>query len=337
MKSLHILLLKWALLFAVFVAIQPASAQTGSPQQNPAPNESSQSDETPVPLSSAAVDTAPSGSALLLSPGDEMEITVYGVPDLSEHTRVSSGGSISMPLVGAIRVAGLSSSEAEGVIENKLRVNNILNDPQVSVYVKEYTRGGISVSGEVARQGFYSALGPHSLFDIVQLAGGLTEKASGVITVSHRDDEKDTVQIDISQDPFLQNPTKIANSNIELRAGDTVFVAKAAMIYVLGEVNKPGGYILNSSGAVSVLQAVAAAGGPTSSARPGGARMLRRTPGGLQELPIPLKSILRGKHSDMTVLPEDILFVPSSRMKAVVSTSTLVGVSAATAAVYHIY
>ena len=83
-----------------------------------------------------------------------------------------------MPLVGYVRIAGLTSSEAEGAIEGQLRQNNILNDPQVSLYVKEYTSGNISVAGEVAKPGPYSALGPRRLFDVLQAAGGLTEKAA---------------------------------------------------------------------------------------------------------------------------------------------------------------
>ena len=74
-------------------------------------------------------------------------------------------------------VAGLTSSEAEGAIEGQLRQNNIVNDPQVSVFVKEYTNSGVSVAGEVIKPGSYSTLGPHRLFDVLQAAGGLTEKA----------------------------------------------------------------------------------------------------------------------------------------------------------------
>ena len=129
----------------------------------------------------------------------------------------------------------------------------------------------------------------------------------------------------------------MARSNVELQPGDTVFFAKAAMVYVLGEVNKPGAYILNSTGAVTVLQLVAAAGGPTRTAAVGGARMIRRTPKGLQEHPVPLKALLRGKGTDIPVSADDILFVPSSRMKAIASASTLVATSAATAAVYHVF
>jgi polysaccharide export outer membrane protein len=93
-----------------------------------------------------------------------------------------------------------------------------------------------------------------------------------------------------------------------------VFAAKAAMVYVLGEVNKPGAYILNSTGAVTVLQLVASAGGPTHAAAVSGTRMVRRTASGLQEHPVPLKALLRGKGTDISVSPDDILFVPSSRL-----------------------
>ena len=99
----------------------------------------------------------------------------------------AANGNISMPLVGYIRVAGLSSSEAEEAIETQLRQNNVVNNPQVSVYVKEYTSGGISVAGEVLKPGVYSALGPHRLFDILQAAGGLTERAANTVTISHRE------------------------------------------------------------------------------------------------------------------------------------------------------
>jgi polysaccharide export outer membrane protein len=235
-------------------------------------------------------------------------------------------------LIGDVRVAGLSSSEAEGAIESRLREAHVLNDPQVSVYVKDYTNDGISVAGEVMRPGVYSALGPHRLFDILQVSGGLTEKASGAVTISHRGDEKNPVQVEVSKDP-----AEMARSNVELFPGDTVFVAKAAMVYVVGEVVKPGGYILNSTGTVTVLQVVVAAGGPTHSAAVGGTRMLRRTPNGLQERPVPLKALLRGKTPDIPVSPDDILFVPSSRVKTFVAASTVVATTTASAAIYRVF
>src|SRR5258708_20654631 len=100
-------------------------------------------------------------SALVIGPGDEVEIIVYGATDLSGHTRVSAEGNISMPLIGYVQIAGLSSSEAEGAIETQLRENNVVNDPHVSVYVKEHTGSGISVAAAVVKPWSYSALLPH--------------------------------------------------------------------------------------------------------------------------------------------------------------------------------
>ncbi|MGA3087531.1 MAG: polysaccharide biosynthesis/export family protein [Terriglobales bacterium] len=326
------------MVLALFGLFQAAGAQNGSLPQDAA----QQQDATTQPLAPTTPPLAPvpekashsetNSSALVLGPGDEVEVTVYGAPDLSGHTRVSSEGNISIPLIGYVRIAGLSSSEAEGAIEAKLRQFKVVNDPQVSVYVKEYSRGEISVAGEVNRPGVYSAMGPHRLFDILQTAGGLSEKASGSVTISHQNDENKPVTVELSKDP-----AEMVRSNIVLHPGDTVFVAKAPMVYVLGEVIKPGAYVLNSTGAITVLQLVAAAGGPTHAAAVGGARMLRRTPSGLQESRVPLKALLRGKGTDIPVSPEDIIFVPSSRVKDFIAASSVVATSAATAAVYRVY
>jgi polysaccharide biosynthesis/export protein len=343
LSNIFFRVLTLAVVPAVFGFLQVAVAQNRSASQDPGNQEApaQQHDTAKDPqapqtqsLANAekASPTEATSSALVLGPGDELDVTVYGAPDLSGHTRVSSDGNISIPLIGYVRVGGLSSSEAEAEIEAQLRQHLIVNDPQVSVYAKEFTSSGISVAGEVAKPGFYSALGPHRLFDVLQAAGGLSERASGSVTISHRGDVENPVKVEISQDP-----AEIVRSNIELHPGDTVFAAKAPMVYVLGEVNKPGGYILNSAGAMTVLRVVAAAGGPTRSASVGGTKMVRRTPSGLQELPVPLKAILRGKTADMPLSADDILFVPSSRLKTIVAMSTVVATSAATAAVYHVY
>ena len=187
--------------FQVAFAQNEAPGQDASPKSDPM-EEPSRVVPQPVDGSSEQKSTPQTNSsAYVLGPGDELDITVYGAPDLSGHTRVSGDGNISMPLIGYIRVAGLSSSEAEGEIEAQLRQHNIVNDPQVSIYAKEFTSSGISVAGEVAKPGFYSALGPHRLFDVLQAAGGLSERASGSVTISHRGDVENPVKVELSQDP----------------------------------------------------------------------------------------------------------------------------------------
>jgi len=322
-------------LLGVLGLFQTASAQSSGPVQD-ATHEGTITTEpskiaTQPPVGSPVEKTTPpaNSSALVIGPGDEVEITVYGAPDLSGHTRVSADGNIAMPLIDYVRIAGLSSSEAEATIEAKLRLNNILNDPQVSVYVKEYNSSGISVAGEVAKPGFYSALGPHRLFDVLQAAGGPTDKAANEVMITHRG-EKDATTLLISK-----NPSEMAASNVALQPGDTVVVPKAGIVYVLGEVTRPGGYVLNSTGGITVLQVVAVAGGPTHVASPGRTRLLHRTENGFQEQGVDLKKLLRGKAHDVSLRNEDILFIPSSVIKEALNAGALVGV-AASAAIYRI-
>src|SRR5712692_8194734 len=317
-------------LFQVAAAQNPAPTQDAIHQGGATPDHSRGVVTQPLAAESEQKTTPHSdSSALVIGPGDEIEVTVYGAPDLSQHTRVSTEGNISMPLIGYVRLAGLSSSEAEEAIETQLRQYKVVNNPQVSVYVKEYTNSGISVAGEVAKPGVYSALGPHRLFDILQAAGGLTERAASTITISHRGGEN-SITVELPKDPG-----ELSRVNVELSPGDTMVVTKAGIVYVLGEVGKPGGYVLNSTGGLTLLRVVAAAGGPTHAAAVGGTKMLRRTPNGLQELPVPLKDLLRAKVADIPVQADDIIYVPSSRIKTALNASALL-TTLGTSALYRI-
>lgn len=322
-------------LFGVAVLLQVSSAQNSAPAHDPAskqdaPKEPSGNVGVPPDRSSEQMNPEQTdSSALVLGPGDEVDVSVYGAPDLSGHTRVSSDGNISMPLVGNIRVSGMTSSEAEGAIEAQLRQNNILNDPHVSVFARGYGSSGVSVVGEVVKPGSYSTLGPHRLFDVLQAAGGLTEKAANRAVITHRGSH-DPITVELSKDPL-----EMARHNVEIKPGDTVVVPGAPIVYVLGEVGKPGGYVLGSVGGVTVLRVVAAAGGPTRNASVGGTKMLRRTPNGLKEVPVPLKNILRAKAPDMPLEPDDIIFVPNSRMKEALN-ATALATTLGTVALYRI-
>ena len=322
------------ILLAITFVSQSSLGQNVSPTPDGIRQDGASTDPTgtanaPADNSPKATNSQLNDSKLVLGPGDEVEIAVYGASDLSQHTRVSADGNISVPLVGYIRVAGLTSSEAEGAIEGQLRQNNILNNPQVSVFVKQYTASSVSVVGEVARPGSYSTLGPHRLFDIIQAAGGLTDKAANRAVISHRGSEG-TTTVELPRDP-----AKMALSNVDVRPGDTVVVPTAPIVYVLGEVGKPGGYVLNSTNGGTLLRVVAAAGGPTHEASVGGTRMLRNTPNGLQLLPVPLKNVLKAKAPDMPVQAEDIIYVPRSRIRAALSPGALL-TAAASVAIYRV-
>ena len=319
----------FSLIIVLSLLVWSASAQSSSPQSPIQKGDTATEPSIIAAPPNENIEQKATGpaipSALVIGPGDDLDITVYGAPDLSGHMRVSANGNISIPLIGYVRLAGLSSSEAEATIEAQLRDKSVVNEPQVTVYVKEYGSSGISVAGEVTKPGSYSPLGPHRLFDVLQAAGGPTEKAANRVIISHRG-QKDVTTVHLSKDP-----AEMAASNVELQPGDTVVVPRAGIVYVLGEVTRPGGYVMNATGGVTVLQVVAVAGGTTHIASAGKTRLLRKTENGFQEERINLKKLLRGQVHDVAVRDEDILYVPSSVIKEALNASALVGVAASTA------
>lgn len=251
-------------------------------------------------------------SAVRISSGDLIELNVYGIPELKQELRVSSGGRISMPLVGTIAIAGLSSEEAETEIGRHLREGGFVNHPQVSVFVKEYATQGISVLGEVEKPGIYPLLGSRRLFDAISAAGGLTEKAGSVVTITRRLRPQEPVLVELFRDP-----AKAPESNVEIAPGDTILISKAGVVYVVGDVKRPGGFVLDKSATITVLQALALAEGPEPTASLNSARIIRKTSDGHQEIPIQLKRVLQAKAPDVTLQSDDIVFVPASVGKGV--------------------
>lgn len=275
----------------------------------------------PAPAAPAPGPITSSGSnaplpALLIGPGDQGQITVYGVPDLSQSFQVSSTGDISVPLIGNVHIAGMTSDDAQKVLEKKFSDGGFLVNPHVTVAIKDYTNQGVSVLGEVNRPGTYSIMSSRRLFDAFQSAGGLTQRAGQKITITHRDTKIAASTVEISDDPV-----KAADSNVELQPGDTVVVPRAGIVYVLGDVVRPGGFVIEQNSTISLMQALAMAAGPTNTAG-SKARMLRRTPKGLETHEIDLKKIMQTKAPDVTLQADDIVFVPSSKGKLAASRSS---------------
>jgi polysaccharide biosynthesis/export protein len=268
---------------------------------------------------------------VVIGPGDELDISVYGVPELSQHMRVGSTGEVSLPLIGNVHVAGLSNDTAQALIERRLADGHFLNNPHVSVYVKEYTTEGISLVGEVNKPGVYSALGAHRLLDLIQTAGGLTVKAGRTATVAHRDDLKQPVTLMLSDDA-----DKIAENNIELLPGDTVVISKAGIVYVVGEINRPGGFVIEGN-KISASQVLAMAAGPTRMAALNKSKIIRHTPEGLKDMPLPFKKVLEAKVPDIQLQADDIIWIPNSKTAslATATTSTIL-TSALSLAIYRL-
>jgi polysaccharide export outer membrane protein len=250
----------------------------------------------------------PSGdSTLRLGTGDLLEVSVYNIPELTTKTRVSSAGDIYLPLVDYVHVGGLTVDEAEAVIERRLERDGFVKSPHVQLFVDEYTSQGVSVLGEVSKPGVYPALGEQRLFDLISAAGGLSDRAGRSVTVTHRD--QSSVKV-----PVSRNLEEHADSNVPVFAGDMISVRRADVIYVVGDVNRPSGLLMDG-GHLSVLQALALAGGTTSTAKLSGTRIIRKGPSGITEVPVPLNKLLRAKADDLPLQADDVLFVPASGRK----------------------
>lgn len=239
---------------------------------------------------------------MLIGPGDLLEISVFGAPESLKDSRVSAEGTITYPFIGTLKVADMTVREAESFIARKLDEGGYYNKPAVSVLVKEYATQGISVLGEVQKPGIYPLMGPRQVFDAISAAGGLTPKAGKTVVITHRGhpNEPETVPLD-------NNP----KNNISVYPGDTVNVSKAGIVYVVGNVNMPGGYVMENP-ELSMLQAVALAQGikPNSSAN--NSKLIRKGPNGQEQIPVKLNDVLASKAPDVKMRADDILFVPSS-------------------------
>jgi polysaccharide export outer membrane protein len=246
---------------------------------------------------------------LMIASGDLLEIGLFGT-DFSCgsartgcEARVSTSGDIVLPLIGAVRVAGLTVAQAEQVIAGRLSQGNFYNSPQVTIAQKEYATQGISVLGEVQKPGVYPLLGPHTLLQAISVAGGITVKAGNDVTI---------IRPNESQHFDLSSPT---SSSPPLRPGDTIVVSRAGIVYVVGDVRQPTGVVMDNSG-LTVLQAIAMAQGTNPTASLDKAKLIRCTPKGKYEIQIPLRKVLSNKASDLQLQSEDILFVPNSAAKS---------------------
>jgi polysaccharide export outer membrane protein len=260
-------------------------------------------------VNSAEADKSTSNMPLI-GVGDLIRVSVFGAPESDQEMRVSADGKASLNFIGVVKIAGLSTEAAQQLIARELKAGGYFADPQVTVFVKEYATQGVSVLGEVQKPGVYPVLGSRRLFDVLSLAGGTTARAGKVVSVTHRDHPQTPVLV-----PLENSPTPSGQNNVEILPGDTVLVSKAGLVYVVGDVQKPSGVVMEN-GSLTVLQALAVAEGPKSTASLNKARLIRKTSDGHQDIPLQLKEMLSAKTPDVQLQAEDIIFVPGSAAKS---------------------
>ncbi|HLM81326.1 MAG TPA: polysaccharide biosynthesis/export family protein [Terriglobales bacterium] len=244
--------------------------------------------------------------------GDLIEINVFGVPELSIKTRVSGSGDIYLPLIDYVHVAGLTTDEAQELIQKRLEAGGFVRGPHVSIFVNESASQAITMVGEVNRPGAYPAVGERRLFDLISAAGGFTEKAGRIITIEHHADPDQKLELHLTSNNLAED----TKDNVDIYPGDLIIVSRAGIVYVVGDVQRPSGFLVSEDNALSVLKALALAGGGTRTSALNKTRILRQTPTGIQEIPVSLKKILYAKAPDVALVKGDILFIPGSAGKA---------------------
>ena len=304
-------------------------------------------------LNQSLVSRSPNGEQTEYHIGthDLLEINVFEAPDLNRSVRVSASGEISLPLLGAIQSTGLTARELEGVIEIKLR--QYMKDPHVGVFVATVESHPVSVVGAVKKPGVFQIRGTKTVLEMLSMAEGLADDAGDEVLVmrgaglqfgsdsNHSSANPDVAPASLHND--AQTPSNTAPAadpavgetikinlkdllesgdqryNVPVYPGDIVKVTRGGIVYVIGDVKKPGGFVLKSDQYMSVLKAIALAEGLNATAAKSRTKIIRtdEKTGQRTEFPIDLGKVLAGKSPDSPLRPADIVFVPNSSGKTV--------------------
>lgn len=268
-----------------------------------------------------------------IAPGDMLDVSESHTPEFHSTVRVTASGSANLPLVGEVMLLGKDESQAAHAIESVLLDRGMLRHPQVTVLVLSSVGQDVSVLGEVVHPGVYPYGTHHRLLDVIAAAAGTSPAAGTLAYIYHRDvpGGAHVVALDRSgaNADELHNP--------ELLPGDTVQMSRAGLVYVVGDVIRPGGFALEPGQPMTVLQAVSLAWGPSLNAAQNKTLLIREQAGGGRTVTtLNLKRILRGQDPDVPIGEHDILFVPDSAarnlwnrtMESVVQSTAGVGIYA---------
>jgi len=284
----------------------------------------------------------------VLGPGDEVNVYVSNVAELNggRSYRVDPQGDVDIPLAGRFQASGRTVAGTKADIIERLK--QYVYEPQVSVDVQAFRSQPVSVIGAVNEPGVHQLEGQKTLLEVLSMAKGLRSDASdsvhvtrrlewGNIPVSnaHLDTSGKFYVADLNLKGLIdgRNP----GENIQVKPNDVISIPTADLVYVVGAVNRPGGFVLNERKSMSVLQALSLAGGLAKEAAAQKSRILRSNGSNRPlEVPLNVKDILKGKSNDLGLRGSDILFIPDSATKTVVSKIAEAALQAATgAAIYR--
>ena len=303
--------LKLAVTCALLVLSATAPLAAWAQFSGPAPGSNTQLNQ-PVSLTTDPKVLGALPPDFRLASSDMIAIHVYGVDQFNVSARLSVDGSVQLPLIGLVQLQGLTIPEAEDRIAQKLIDDGMVLEPQVTVQVLEAPNRIATVTGEVKIPSVVPVLGQRRLIDILSAAGGLNVTASHVITI-HRQGVDAPITVDLGTDPNHSQ-----QADIPIFPGDTIVVARTGVIYLLGAFKNQGAFPLNPNTPLTLMEAVALAGGNTYDGKLGDARIVRTVGTQRKEIPIDVHKIEIGTAPDPLMQADDIIFLPNSTMKAAI-------------------
>lgn len=284
-RRISIVIVLLTCMMALSACVQAPARKTAARSEAPPPAQTERPEAEPVP-------------EYPLGPGDIVKITVYNNPDLTTEAEISQNGSISFPLVGEVKVGGLSRAQAERAISQSLGNGGFVPNAHVNMLLLQYRSQQVSVIGEVNKPGKYPINQQVTLTDLIAMAGGITQKGGNTVTIIRKDRNGRTTQHEVDFKSVLSggNPAK----NVRIDSEDIIYVAPAPVFYIYGEVRQPGAYPLAAD--LTVRQALSLGGGLTPRGSERGIQIDRKGPNGQV-------TTRRARPTDK-LRPDDVVQVP---------------------------
>jgi len=292
----------------------------------------------PVTITTDPAILYPANRDVYLWHDDLITVRLFESPDYAPTARVGLDGTIQLPLIGSVRVEGLIVHQAQALIAQKLVSAGMYRDPQVSIQIVESPNQTATVIGEL--HGLVAIIGERRLYDVLAAVGGgggfsstattvvvggggLPNTASHIITINRPGVEQPIV-VDLGTDP-----AKSAEANIPIFPRDTIVVPRVGVVYLLGAFHTQGAIPLTQNSPLTLMKVAALTGGSGFEGKNNDLRIIRSVGTGRQVVRVDLKKIINGKAPDPVLQPEDIIFLPTSTMKAAIKSGgfgTLLGI-----------
>ncbi len=252
----------------------------------------------------------------VIGPQDLLTISVMESPEMSREVRVATDGTVSLALLAErVRVSGLTLDQVEDLFKQKYQEGGILNQPNITVTLKDLQSKPVTITGAVRAPGVFQVTGQVRLLRLLSLAGGFTEDVGTTVKLLREDDSGKTQVLQANVEDLREGK---AEANLSVQGGDTVDVLPAGVVYVIGAVNHPGRFLLRSdTQQTTILNVLALVEDLKRTAKPSKAVLIRKQPQGtgVEQIPVDIRKILDHKQEDVAVMANDVLYVPDSTAK----------------------